>query len=278
MKYAGYDVTILTGRAKEPSYLFIDNDTVEIRSGSHLWGKGSTEVEEILKTGMGQEFQILTIGEAGERMVNFACISHDFGRQAGRTGIGTVLGSNHIKAIAVHGTKNIPVFDPKGLLKKGKQTYAACREKPGFTGWAPEGTAGITNWCNDVGALPARNFATSHCDYADQINGKAILDELKITDKACFSYPSPAASTGWPKPERTTNMWKARNTKPWPWWAATASCPTSMPWPMSTGCATNWGWIPIMPPGAGMKTASPPKTPWKNSTWPPNDLHHPQPV
>ncbi|MEX1297456.1 MAG: aldehyde ferredoxin oxidoreductase N-terminal domain-containing protein, partial [Desulfotignum sp.] len=90
MKYAGYDVTILTGRAQEPSYIFIDNDTVEIRPAAHLWGKGSTEVEEILKTDLGREFQILTIGEAGERMVNFACISHDFGRQAGRTGIGAV--------------------------------------------------------------------------------------------------------------------------------------------------------------------------------------------
>ena len=196
MKYAGYDVTILTGQAKAPSYIFIDNDTVEIRPAGHLWGKGSTAVEEILKNDLGQEFQILTIGEAGERMVNFACISHDFGRQAGRTGIGAVLGSKNIKAIAVRGTQDIPVFDPKGLLKKGKATYAACREKPGFTGWTPEGTAGITNWCNDVGALPTRNFATSHCDYADKINGKAILDELKITDKGCFSCPIPCGKYG----------------------------------------------------------------------------------
>ena len=196
MKYAGYDVTILKGRAKAPSYIVIDDDTVEIRPAGDFWGMGSTRVEEKLKEKLGEDFQILTIGEAGENLVNFACISHDFGRQAGRIGIGAVLGSKRIKAIAVRGTKSIPVFDPKGLLKKGKETYAACRKKPGFTGWTPEGTAGITNWCNDVGALPTRNFKTSNCDYADAINGKAILKELKITDKGCFACPIPCGKYG----------------------------------------------------------------------------------
>ncbi len=196
MKYAGYDVTILTGKAETPSYIFIDNDKVEIRPADQYWGKSSTQVEEAMKEDLGEDFQILTIGQAGERLVNFACISHDFGRQAGRIGIGAVLGSKNIKAIAARGTKSIPVFDPKGLLKKGKETYAACREKPGFTGWTPEGTAGITNWCNDVGALPTRNFKTSNCDYADDINGKAILKELKITDKGCFSCPIPCGKYG----------------------------------------------------------------------------------
>jgi len=196
MKYAGYDVTILTGKAEHPSYVFIENDIVEIRPANKYWGKGSTKVEEAMKKDLGDDFQILTIGEAGEKLVHFACISHDFGRQAGRIGIGAVLGSKNIKAIAVKGTKSIPVFDPKGLLKKGKETYQACREKPGFTGWTPEGTAGITNWCNDVGALPTRNFKTSHCDYADNINGKAILNELKITDKGCFACPIPCGKYG----------------------------------------------------------------------------------
>ncbi len=196
MKYAGYDIAILSGKAETPSYIFIDDDTVEIRPADQYWGKGSTEVEEALKKELGEDFQVLTIGPAGENRVNFACISHDFGRQAGRIGIGAVLGSKNIKAMAVRGTKSIPVFDPKGLLKKGKETYAACREKPGFEGWTPEGTAGITNWCNDVGALPTRNFQTSHCDYADQINGKAILKELKITDKGCFACPIPCGKYG----------------------------------------------------------------------------------
>ena len=196
MKYAGYDIAILQGRAKTPSYLFIDDDRIEIRSAQAYWTRGSTEVEAQMKMDLGEDFQILTIGPAGENLVNFACISHDFGRQAGRLGIGAVLGSKNIKAIAVRGTKDIPVFDPKGLLKKGKEAYQACRERPGFLDWTPEGTAGITNWCNDIGVLPTKNFQTSNCDYADKINGKSIVSELKITDKACFSCPIPCGKYG----------------------------------------------------------------------------------
>lgn len=199
MKYAGYDVTIIKGKAKQQSYIFIDNDKVEIRSAEKYWGKGSTKVEEELKKELGEDFQILTIGPAGENLVKFACISHDFGRQAGRIGIGAVLGSKNIKAIAVRGTKSVPVFDPEGLLRKGKETYAACRAKPGFKAWTPQGTAGITDWCNNVGALPTRNFKTSHCDYADKINGESILNELKITDKGCFACPIPCGKYGYAK-------------------------------------------------------------------------------
>jgi len=196
MKYAGYDVTIIKGKAAQPSYIFIDDDTVEIRSADNYWGRGSAEVEEAMKHELGEDFQILTIGPAGENLSKIACINHDFGRQAGRVGIGAVLGSKNIKAIAVRGTKSIPVYDADALLQKGKQTFAEVRKKPGFTGWTPQGTAGITDWCNNVGALPTRNFSTSHCDYAHKINGKAIIDELKITDKGCFACPIPCGKYG----------------------------------------------------------------------------------
>lgn len=199
MKYAGYDVMIINGRAKEPSYICIDDGMVEIRSAEKYWGKGSFAVEKALKQDLGEEFQILTIGPAGEKLVKYACISHDFGRQAGRIGIGAVLGSKNIKAIAIKGTGSIPVFDADGLLKKGKETYDAIRKKPGFKGWTPEGTAGITNWCNDVGAIPTKNFQRSTIEYADQINGKAILDRLKITDKGCFACPIPCGKYGFAK-------------------------------------------------------------------------------
>ena len=191
MKYAGYDMTILKGKAETPSYILIENDKIEVRDAEKYWGKGSFEVEEELKKELGEEYQILTIGPAGENLVRFSCISHDFGRQAGRIGIGAVLGSKNIKAIAVRGTKDVPIYDPEALYKFGKETYKAASEKPGFKGWTPEGTAGITNWCNDVGALPTRNFKTSHVDYADNINGKAIIDRIKVTDKGCFACPTP---------------------------------------------------------------------------------------
>ena len=104
LKYAGYDVLVITGKAASPSYLFISDDTVEIRSAEAYWGQGSITAEKNLKDHLGDDFQILTIGTAGENRVRYACISHDFGRQAGRTGVGAVMGSKNLKAVAVKGS------------------------------------------------------------------------------------------------------------------------------------------------------------------------------
>ncbi len=196
LKYAGYDVMVLTGAADEPSLLVIDNHKVEVRPAGELWGMGSLTLERRLKQDYGEDFEILTIGPAGENLVRFACISHDFGRQAGRTGIGAVLGSKKIKAVLVRGTGSLEAHDLEGLLEAAKKAYAAVREKPGFLGWTPEGTAGITNWVNEVGAFPTRNFQTSFSDHYEAINGKAILERLKITDKGCFCCPTPCGKYG----------------------------------------------------------------------------------
>ncbi len=196
LKYAGYDMMILSGRASEPSLIVIDDDRIEIKPAGDLWGLGSITVETRLKQAMGEDFQILTIGPAGENRVVYACITHDFGRQAGRAGIGAVLGSKNIKAVAVRGTGSIPVADPLKLLEEGKKAYRDIRSKPGFTGWTPEGTAGITDWINRVGAFPTRNFQTSYWDQHTKINGAAILRELKITDKGCYCCPTPCGKYG----------------------------------------------------------------------------------
>ncbi len=196
LKYAGYDLIVLKGKASEPSYLYIDDDTVEIRSASDYWGMGALSVEKKLKEDLGEDFQIITIGPAGEKLVYYACISHDFGRQAGRTGIGAVMGSKNIKAIAVKGTGYIPVQDPSKAYEAGKKAFQEIRTKPGFTGWTPEGTAGITNWTNEVGVFPTRNFNTSFAEHYKEINGKAVLKNLKITDKGCYCCPTPCGKYG----------------------------------------------------------------------------------
>ena len=196
LKYAGYDVLVLTGRAATPSYLFIDDEQVEIRPAESYWGMGALSCEAQLKKDLSEDFQILTIGPAGENRVRFACISHDFGRQAGRTGVGAVLGSKNIKAIAVKGTGSLPVYDIERAYAAGKEAYQKVFAKTGFKEWTPEGTAGITDWTNAVGVFPTRNFQTSYADHHKSINGKAILDQLKITDKGCFCCPTPCGKYG----------------------------------------------------------------------------------
>ncbi|MCG6894338.1 MAG: aldehyde ferredoxin oxidoreductase family protein [Desulfobacteraceae bacterium] len=196
LKYAGYDVMVLRGKAPEPSLLVIEDDRVEIRSAGAYWGMGSLTAERKLKDDLGEDFQVLAIGPAGERRVRYACISHDFGRQAGRTGIGMVLGGKNVKAVAVKGTGGLPVYDVEGAYAKGKEAYAKVREKPGFKGWTPEGTAGITNWTNEVGVFPTRNFQTSFAEHYKDINGRAVLERLKITDKGCSLCPTPCGKYG----------------------------------------------------------------------------------
>lgn len=191
IKYAGFDAIIIEGIASEPVYLYIDDFNIEIRPAEHLWGKGAIETETMLKHELGDRFQICTIGPAGENKVLYACISHDFGRQAGRTGIGAVMGSKNLKAMAVHGTKSVPLADPVATLETGKEMFAACFEKPGFEEWTPQGTAGVTDWVNEVGAFPTRNFQTGFFPKHKNINGEALMTKIKVTDKACYACPIP---------------------------------------------------------------------------------------
>ena len=107
LRQAGYDALAIKGRAQKTSYLWIDDDEVEIVEHEGLKGKGCLEVEGILKNELKDDHvNIASIGVAGENLVRFACISADWGRNAGRTGLGAVLGSKNIKAIVVRGSKD----------------------------------------------------------------------------------------------------------------------------------------------------------------------------
>lgn len=196
LKSAGFDTVVLTGICPRPSVIVIDNHDVSLVPADEYWGKGTLTAEKMLKADLGEDFEIITIGPAGENLVKFACISHDFGRQGGRAGVGTVLGSKKVKAIAVRGSRPVPVYDPRGAYEKGKQMYRAIFAKPGFVSWTPYGTAGITDWVNEVGAFPTRNFQTSYAEHHAAINGQAVRDRLLITDKGCFCCPIPCGKYG----------------------------------------------------------------------------------
>ena len=115
LKFAGYDMVILEGRAPDPVYLSIEDDHVEIKPAEHLWGKNTVETEDIIRSEIGdprkaKETQISTIGPAGEKLVRIACIMHA-GHAAGRSGVGAVMGAKHLKALAVRGTKGVTIAD-----------------------------------------------------------------------------------------------------------------------------------------------------------------------
>lgn len=189
MKYAGYDVIVIEGKAPKPSYIFIEDEKVEIRDASHLWGLGSFETEAKLKEGLGDEFQIAVIGPAGENLVRFACVSHDFGRQAGRTGIGAVLGSKNIKAIAIRGTKSIPIADTREMIEKGKQMFEHCFNQPAIKDWQKYGTGIVVDMSNEWGSFPTKNFQSGYFPEHPGLSHEAMRKEIVLHDKACFSCP-----------------------------------------------------------------------------------------
>ena len=191
LKYAGIDSIILEGISPSPVYLYIDNDFVELRDAAEYWGKGTITVEKSFKEKFGEEFQVAVIGPGGENLVSFASINHDYGRQAGRGGVGTVMGSKKLKAIVVHGTMSIPVANLDGYRKAGMKLFKACKDADGLVPWQRYGTTIVTSWCDEVGALPTRNFSSGHFDEGKSLYGQVMREKIVITDKGCFGCPSP---------------------------------------------------------------------------------------
>jgi aldehyde:ferredoxin oxidoreductase len=191
MRYAGIDTIILEGKSEKPVYLFIDDKKVELRDASALMGKGAIDVEVTMKKQFGEEFQIAAIGVGGENQVLYACINHDYGREAGRGGVGAVMGSKNLKAIALHGTSSVPVADKDAYVKAGKALYKACKDADNVHEWTRYGTTIVTSWCDEVGALPTRNFSAGSFENGKNIYGTTMREKIVITDKGCFGCPCP---------------------------------------------------------------------------------------
>ena len=191
LKYAGLDSIILEGISPKPVYLFIDDEKIEIRDASDLWGKGTFEVEKGFKEKFGEAYQIAVIGPGGENGVSFACVNHDYGRQAGRGGVGTVMGSKKVKAIVIHGTKSVPVANMDEYRKAGMALFKACKDAEGLKEWTRYGTTIVTSWCDEVGAFPTRNFSAGSFEGGKTLYGPVMREQIVITDKGCFGCPCP---------------------------------------------------------------------------------------
>jgi aldehyde:ferredoxin oxidoreductase len=172
-------------------YLLIDDDKIELRDALALWGRGAIAVEKELKEKFGDEFQIAVIGPGGENGVSFASINHDYGRQAGRGGVGTVMGVKKVKAIVVHGTQPIPVANVADYREAGLALFKACKDAGGLKEWQTYGTTIVVSWCDEVGALPTRNFSAGSFEGGKTLYGPVMRKEIVITDKGCFGCPSP---------------------------------------------------------------------------------------
>ena len=188
LRQSGTDVLTVDGKASELSILFVDNGQTRIIPMPELKGTTCLEAEGIIHDRLGtHSIHVATIGVAGENLVRFACVNTDWSRNAGRTGIGAVMGSKNLKAIVVRGERDLPVFDIKGLIAESDRAYSYMREHKYFKLWQQEGLMNVIEYANEKGILPTYNFKESVFAKHDKINGTVMLDGYKIGDTACFA-------------------------------------------------------------------------------------------
>ncbi|UJW81900.1 aldehyde ferredoxin oxidoreductase family protein [Hydrogenophaga sp. SL48] len=196
LKMAGWDMVIFEGKSATPVYLYINDDVAELRDASHLWGQSVWKTEEMLKTGLQDPLvRVSSIGKSGENGVLYAAVVNDLHRAAGRSGVGAVMGSKNLKAIAVRGTKGVGnIRDPKAFMQvtKEKKKILADNAVTG-QGLPAYGTQVLMNVINEMGALPTRNHRDVQFEGAKDISAEAMVtpratDGKKhlVTNQACF--------------------------------------------------------------------------------------------
>ena len=188
LKFAGYDAVIIEGAAPKPVYLWIKNAKVEIRDASHLWGKDVPETSDAIRAETDDDAKIACIGPAGENRVLFACIMNDLHRAAGRSGVGAVMGSKNLKAIAVVGTGAVTCADPKAFESAVVNARDKIHKHPvGGAGLRLYGTDVLTNILNQIGGYPTKNYQDGHFPTADKLGGETLAATLLQRPKGCFS-------------------------------------------------------------------------------------------
>ena len=188
LKFAGYDMVLVTGRAKKPTYLWICDEEVELMSADRVWGKGVFEAEDLIREELGvPDARVAGIGPAGENRVRFACIMNDKHRAAGRSGVGAVMGSKNLKAIAVRGTKGVRVAHSDAFFRAVLEQHAKMSADAGRKGLTALGTISTIDMTNAFGGLPTRNFQQGQFEHAEELNGNALQERNLVRNKACFA-------------------------------------------------------------------------------------------
>ncbi len=195
LKFAGWDMVIIEGRSDTPVYLHIENDKAELLSAAEIWGKSTWDTEPYLKAKhQNPQMRVTSIGVASEQGCLYGAVVNDLHRAAGRSGVGTVMGSKKLKAIAVRGTGGVPVDDPHSFMKAvnaGKKVLA--ENAVTGQGLPTYGTQVLMNIVNEVGAMPTRNWREVQFEGASKISGEAMHEKRPsdgqsnlIANQACF--------------------------------------------------------------------------------------------
>lgn len=188
LKKAGYDGIVLKGKADSPTYLSIINGVPKLHSASKIWGKGTFETFNEIRRDLGEEkVRVAAIGPAGENLVKISSIITDERRVFGRTGLGAVMGSKMVKAVAVRGNRKIELADEKRLLELNKKYLAAAPQTPRGGGLRAYGTGGGVVAFAQMGNLPIKNWTQGTWADAEKISSQKMMEKYKLGEgmKAC---------------------------------------------------------------------------------------------
>ena len=191
LKFNGFDHLIITGKAEKPCYLWIHDGKVEIREASHLWGQDTFETQKLIQQELGDpEIKVVCIGPAGENLVKFACLISETGDAAGRTGMGAVMGSKNLKAVAVRGFGSVAVARPEEFLELSIQVNREVRESPAYQELSVWGVARGVQMMYQMGFFPVGYFEDVCVDEVCQkYAAPAFLEQHNIKNVGCFCCP-----------------------------------------------------------------------------------------
>jgi aldehyde:ferredoxin oxidoreductase len=187
MKFAGYDGILITGKARRPTYVLIEDGNVDFLDAGHLWGKGAFAAETFVKDTFHPDCGVLSIGQAGENLVHFACVGSEYFRKAGRGGAGAVMGSKNLKLIAVKGSGGISCADIQGVRDLVKKHYESFKDSPAGHARRTYGSPITMTITHTAGMLPTRNFSKGQFDRGVGTIDKDAMQQAKIADRSCYA-------------------------------------------------------------------------------------------
>jgi len=194
MKFAGYDQIIIEGKSPKPAYIFIRDQEIQINDADHLVGKDVYETTETIKKDLGERsVQVATVGPAAENRVLYAGIFANLARPAARTGMGTVMASKNLKAIALKGTSSIKIADPKRFWKIVQEIKEETYVHPQYWPRRLMGTTRILMLADRLGILPTRHFTSGTFEHAAKVSGERLAREYNVKNRACFACIVPCS-------------------------------------------------------------------------------------
>ena len=189
LRFAGYDGVLITGKANRPVYLYIHDGQAELRQASHLWGSTDTyQTQERIQEEVGDKHtRVACIGLAGERLISYALVMCDHGRAAGRTGMGAVMGSKNLKAIAVRGKGSLPLAQPEVYAPLRSDTNIALREENSSRGLRASGSAAAAEMFQIYGDQPSYYFSGGSFEGQENVSGNVMAETILTGVSTCHA-------------------------------------------------------------------------------------------